>query len=156
MSIVVNDFGSRIDLEGVVVARPRGGLTAVRVTDAPRVRSLAEGLYFDGWAAPRLRYSVWPAAPGGGRYVIGLSVPDGLPAREFTVTVGEETRVLRLASGERTQLVVPVEPGEGLVPPLAVQSDGGQIVDGRTANPRIVAARVLELRFEPAALGVSS
>jgi Dolichyl-phosphate-mannose-protein mannosyltransferase len=154
--IVVNDFGSRIDLEGDVVAGPRGGLRAVRVPEAPQVRSLAEGLYFDGWAAPRLRYSVWPAAPGGGRYVVGLALPEGMPAREFTVSVGEETRVLRLEPGERTELVVPVAPGEGLVPPLRMQSDGGEIADGRTANPRIVAARVVELRFEPSALGVSS
>ena len=58
--IVVNDFGSRLDIEGEVVARPRGGLTAVRVPEAPQVRSLAAGLYHDGWAAARLRYSVWP------------------------------------------------------------------------------------------------
>jgi hypothetical protein len=154
--IVVNDFGSRIDLEGAVVARPRGGLTALRVQAAPRVRSLAEGLYFDGWAAPRLRYSVWPAAPAGGEYVLGLSIPAGMPSRELTVSVGEETRLLRLESGERTELVVPVEPGEGPVPSLRIQSDGGQIVDGRTANPRIVAARVVELRFEPSAFGVAS
>ncbi len=154
--IVVNDFGSRVDLEGSVVARPRGGLTAVRVPEAPQVRSLAEGLYFDGWAAPRLRYSVWPAAPGGGRYILGLSIPAGMGAREFTVSVGEQTRVLRLGAGERTELVIPVDPGDDLVPTLKLESDGGQIVDGRTANPRIVAARVAELRFEPAAIGISS
>jgi hypothetical protein len=154
--VVVNSFGSRIELEGTVVARPRGGLTALRVPQAPRVRSLAEGLYFDGWAAPRLRYSVWPAATEGGEYVVGLSVPADMPGRELTISVGEENRVLRLASGERTELVVPVQPGAGLVPPLRIQADGGEIVDGRTANPRIAAARVLALRFEPAAPGVAS
>jgi hypothetical protein len=79
-----------------------------------------------------------------------------MPGRELTISVGEESRVLRLASGERTELVVPVKPGAGLVPPLRIQADGGEIVDGRTANPRIVAARVLALRFEPAAPGVAS
>jgi hypothetical protein len=147
--LVVNDFGSRIDLEGEVVARPRGGLTAVRVPEAPRVRSLAEGLYFDGWAAPRLRYSVWPGGQAAGRYVLGLSVPPGLASREFVITVGSDTKVLHLGAGERTELVIPVEPSGGLVPPLRIQANGGHVVDGRTANPRIVAARVTDLRFEP-------
>jgi hypothetical protein len=146
--LVVNDYGSRIDLEGQVVAHPGGGLTAMRVPAAPRVRSLAEGLYFDGWAAPRLRYSVWPGAAARGRYVVGLELPVGFAAREFVIRVGGEHKVLRLAPGERTELVIPVEPGGGVVPPLRIAADGGRILDGRTANPRIVAARVVELRFE--------
>jgi hypothetical protein len=147
-ALVVNDYGSRIDLEGQVVARPRGGLTAMRVPAAPHVRSLAEGLYFDGWASPRLRYSVWPGAAAGGRYVVGLELPEGFEAREFAVAVGAEREVLRLAPGERTELVIPVSPGEGNVPPLRILADGGRVLEGRTANPRIVAARVVELRFE--------
>jgi hypothetical protein len=155
-ALVVNDYGSRLGLEGEVVARPRGGLVAMRVPAAPRVRSLAEGLYFDGWAAPRLRYSVWPGASAGGRYVVGLELPDGFAAREFVVTVGEEQKLLRLAPGERTELVIPVAAGADTVPPLRIAADGGRFLDGRTANPRIVAARVLELRFERASAGVTS
>jgi hypothetical protein len=155
-ALVVNDYGSRIDIEGEVVAHPRGGLVAMRVPAAPRVRSLAEGLYFDGWAATRLRYSVWPGASVDGRYVIGLELPDGFEARKFVVTVGDEPVVLRLAPGERTELVVSVEAGEGNVPPLRITADGGRVLDGRTANPRIVAARVVELRFEPTATGLTS
>jgi hypothetical protein len=147
-ALVVNDYGSQVDLEGQVVVRPGGGLVAMRVPDAPHVRSVAEGLYFDGWAAPRLRYSVWPSAPAAGRYVLGLELPAGFAAREFVVTVGAERKVLRLAPGERAELVIPVAPREGTVPPLRIASDGGQVLDGHTANPRIVAVRVLELRFE--------
>ena len=88
--------------------------------------------------------------------MLGLSLPAGMAAREFTVTVEERTEVLRLEPGERTRLIVPVEAGEGSIPPLEVQAGGAEIRDGATANPRIVSARVTELRFEPGAPGVSS
>ena len=45
--LVVNDVGTAIVLDGVVVARPLPGLTAYRVPRAPRVHLLATGLDAD-------------------------------------------------------------------------------------------------------------
>jgi hypothetical protein len=155
--LVVNDFGSRIALAGARIAQRRPAFTAFRVPAGVRVVSLAEGLYRDGWMAPRLRFRVWRGGgPIRGRYVIGLRLPAGTLERRFTVTLGGESRTLRLDPGERTELVVPVDAPAGVVPELIVRASGGEVADGRTANPRIVAARVTELRFEPSTPGAAA
>jgi hypothetical protein len=147
--LVVNDFGSQLDLDGRVVAHPRPGLRELRVPAAPRVRSFAEGLYHDGWGAPRITYTVWPGSVPGGHYELGLALPADSQPREFSIRVGDEGRVLRLGPGESTRLEIPVESPDGVVPPLRIVSTSGQVLEGATANPRIVTARVTELRFVP-------
>ena len=85
---------------GRVVARPRDGLTLVRVPAAPRVSSLAEGLYYDGWARGNLRYRTWPADAGPGAYRVVLSLPAGADEREVLVEVeGGARRAVTLEPG---------------------------------------------------------
>jgi len=147
---VVNDFGTQLDLEGELVARPRPGLTLLRVPAAPHVASMARGLYHDGWSSGNLSYQVWPEqTAGGGAYELLLGLPSGLPARDVELTVaGEPTRTVRLEPGERVSVTLRVE--RGMPPALSVSSDRAELVDGRTANPRLVSFRVEELEWVPA------
>lgn len=157
--LVVNDFGTRIDLEGSVVARPRTGLTEYRVPAGPRVGSLAEGLYADEWAASRLRYRAWPVRTGPqGRYVVELELPADLPARSVVATVaGSRPRVFRLEPGARTRIELPAPLRSGAVPGLTLEADGASVVDGDTADPRVVAFKVVQLEYEPGpASGIQS
>ena len=145
--LVVNDFGTAIEIEGRVVAHPLDGLTAYRVPAAPHVRSLATGLYFDRWAASLLRFQAWPRhASGRGFYRVVLSLPRGREARTVTFAVeGGEARTVRLGPGESKVSLIPVS-GSPL-PALELRSDKGDFVDGGTANARFVAVRVPSISY---------
>jgi hypothetical protein len=146
--LVVNDFATQLELRRArVVARPRDGLTAVRVPAAPRVRSLATGITFDRWAAALVRYQTWPLQPAGaGVYRVTLELPRGHDARKVTLSVGSApTRVLTLAPGTQTTLRMAAC---GLpVPPLRIATDHADFVDGGTANARLVAVRIPEISY---------
>src|SRR5204862_6290034 len=77
--LVVNVSGSSLGLDGQVVARPRQGLVAYRLSAHPHVRWLADGLAPDRWARSTLRYQAWPVRAG--RYELALSGPHGMAAR---------------------------------------------------------------------------
>jgi hypothetical protein len=145
--LVVNDFGTSIDIEGSVVARPLDGLTAYRVPAAPHVRSLANGLYFDRWAASLVRYRAWPRhASTRGFYRVVLSLPRGLEARTLSVAVdNSHVRAIRLGPGQTKVSWIPVS-GSPL-PMLEIRSDRGDFVGNGTSNARFVAARIPSLTY---------
>ena len=108
--LVVNDFGTQIDLEGTVVARPRPGLTELRVPAAPHVRWIATGLYGDGWSSGNLSYRVWPQRVGAdGVYEVGLALPNGYATRTVTLTVEGVGR--RTSDAQAWHLRAPGAPG---------------------------------------------
>ena len=148
--LVVNDFGTQIGLEGEVVARPRDGLTLVRVPAAPHVSSLAEGLYYDGWARGNLRYRTWPADAGPGAY------------RVVAVAAGGRRRARGHWSRSKAAPGAPspsraANQWRSRCPPTArrstlhVTSNRAEILDGGTASPRIVSFRVDRLEYLPGA-----
>jgi hypothetical protein len=145
--LVVNDFGTSIDIEGRVVARPLDGLTAYRVPAAPHVRSLANGLYFDRWAASLLRFQAWPRSSSRrGFYHVVLSLPRGFGARRVSFAVlGSEVRAISLRPGQTKVSWIPVSGSPPQV--LEIRSDKGDLVAGGTPNARFVAVRVQSLAF---------
>jgi hypothetical protein len=150
--LVVNDFGTQIDLEGTVVARPRRGLTELRVPAAPHVRWIATGLYGDGWSSGNLSYRVWPERVGAaGVYEVGLALPRGYPARTVTLTVeGVARRTLTLRPGTSMHLELPATPlRAGSVPVLRLSADGGRLVGRETANAYLVSLQVTSLAYRP-------
>jgi hypothetical protein len=141
--LVVNDFATQLELRGArVVARPRDGLTALRVPAAPRVRSLATGITFDRWAAALVRYQAWPVLPrGAGVYRVTLELPRGHDARKVTLSVGADARrTLTLRPGRRTAVQIPACAGSRA--PLRIVTDHADFVDPGTANARLVAVRI--------------
>jgi hypothetical protein len=145
--LVVNDFGTRIGLEGRVLARPRDGLTLVRVPEGPHVSSLAEGLFHDGWARGNLRFRTWPADAGPGVYQVAISLPQGAEAREIALEVeGGASRTVTLAGGESVEVELPARDAART---LHVTSNRAEILDGGGANPRVVSFRVDRLEFVP-------
>ena len=148
--LVVNDYATQIELDGEVLARPRGGLTVYRTPSTPHVRSLATGLFFDGWAARNLVYEVWPegGASERGAYELELALPEGASARRVTVAVGRARRTVTVPPGRSAfvEVSVPARRGDR-VPLLALTADGVQHLDGGTANPRLVSVRVLRLEY---------
>jgi hypothetical protein len=148
---VVNDFGTQIDLEGTVVARPRPGLTELRVPAAPHVRWIATGLYGDGWSSGNLSYRVWPQRIGAdGVYEVGLALPNGYATRTVTLTVeGVGRRTLTLKPGTSVHLELPAPLRAGSVPALQLSADGGRLVGVETANAYLVSLRVTSLAYHP-------
>jgi hypothetical protein len=144
----VNDFGTQIELEGEVLARPREGLTLLRIAEGPQVRSLARGLYHDGWSNGDLRYEAWPAA--GGVYRVELSLPAGLTPRRVALRAGDSRRTILLEPGRRAAVELRV----GYPAPLYVSSDRVELVDGQSANPRFRSFVVERITFEPFTLSV--
>ena len=105
--LVANVSGTRIGIDGRVVARPRPGLVAIRIPADAHVHWLARGLAPDGWTGTRLVYRVWPETAASGRYVVILGLPRGYAVRQVAVAVaGKPTRRLRLDPGTHTRLVL--------------------------------------------------
>ena len=138
-TLVVNDFGTAIELDGTVVARPRRGLTAYRLSSSPRVRLVAEGLMFDRWAAGIVTVRAWPRRPGVFR--VALALPPGDANRTVTLVTAAERRRVSLAAGETKSVEVP-----GLVA-LRIESDATHQIDAGTANARLVAVRITHLSY---------
>jgi hypothetical protein len=137
--LVVNVFGSAIDLQGRVVARPRDGLVAYRVPANAHVRSLASGLSPDGWTGTRLEYRVWPQRAG--RYDLILSLPKGELPRKATLGTGGAKRTVLLRPARNVHLSIPTTGA-----PLQLTVD----LAGSPLGGRILGAQILALRFVPA------
>jgi hypothetical protein len=131
-TVVVNVAGSAIGLDGTIVARPRKGLVAYRLSAHPHVRWLADGLAPDHWTGAKLHYQAWPVRTG--RYELTLSVPGELAPRRIWI-------------GKRTLLVRPGRPRRLSVPtrgaPLVVQVK----VPNAPLGARALGVQVLALRF---------
>jgi hypothetical protein len=145
--LVVNDFGTAIDIQGRVVARPRDGLTAYRIPAHPHVRSLAMGLCFDGWAAAFVRFQAWPRNHSGrGFYRAVLIVPRGMNARKVTFQLdGGAKRDVWVKQGERKVVRIPVSGFP--VPLLWIRTDRADYVGAGTPNARLVAIRIPALSY---------
>lgn len=138
-TVLVNDYGSRLDLGGTALTSPQPGLRLVRVPPAPRVRLLVTGLYADGWSARSLRAEAWRR----GAFSLTVSLPRGFAARTVRVTCGGATRTARLAAGASRRLVVPAA---GPHPVLRLRVDRTDLRD-LELHPRRVGVRVAGLRF---------
>lgn len=145
-TLVVNDYGSAAQLDGAVVLRPRPGLTVWRLRGAPRIRSLADGLFHDGWASAVMRYRVW-SRPGGGVYRVRLALPAGRPTRTVELSVrGGAARTVVLEGGHSVR--VELRAGDAVAPPpLEIRTDRGDFEGQGGPAPRLVAVRVSELVY---------
>jgi hypothetical protein len=145
--LVVNDLATAIDFEGArVVARPRAGLTAYRLPSRPRVRSLANGIFFDRWAAAVVRVQAWPAsASGSGSYRVVLSLPERFGARQVSLETAGASRELRLEPGQTRVVQVPAAGRP--VPVLNIRTDRADYLDGGTPNARLVAVRIPSISY---------
>jgi hypothetical protein len=133
-TLVVDDYGTAIDLDGRVVARPVYGLTAYRVPAGARVRTLAVGIGPDRWAAAVVRVEAWPA--GRGSYRVGLSLPSSLGARNVDLTSGAASRHVFLKPGESKVVWLPADAA------LEIRTDRADYVGAGTPNARLVAVRI--------------
>jgi hypothetical protein len=145
--LVVNSVGTAIGLEGKVVARPRPGISAVRVPAGPHVRWLAEGMYPDGWASAEVRYRVWPSRPApAGAYRLHLELPSGRHARTIRLAVlGGRARLIHLHPGQSVGVMLRTS---GLpIPELRITADRTDFDSKSAAGGRLVAVRVTALRW---------
>jgi hypothetical protein len=143
---VVNDYGSAAELAGMIVRRPRPGLTVWRLAGDPRLRSLAEGVYPDGWGSAIVRYRVWNE-PGGGVYRVRLALPPGRATRVVRLEVeGGAAETVTLAGG--AQADVELATGASAHPaPLEIRTDRSDFEGRRGPAPRLVAVRVSSLDY---------
>lgn len=145
-TLVVNDYASAAELDGTVVLRPRPGLTVWRLRGEPRLRSLADGLYHDGWAAAVLRYRVW-GRPGRGAYRLRLALPAGRSTRQVELRVqGGESKKVVLEAGDAVRVELSANaashPGQ-----LEIRTDQSDFEGQGGLAPRLVAVRVSGLHY---------
>jgi hypothetical protein len=133
-TLVVNDYGTALDIDGSVVASPVYGLTAYRVPAGARVRSLATGIGPDRWAEAVVHVKAWPSNRGVFRVV--LSLPTSLSARNVTLRSGSESRRVSLGPGESRVVHIPAE-GD-----LEIRTDRADYLGAGTPNARLVAVRI--------------
>jgi hypothetical protein len=146
--LVVNEYASRIELPGERLTTSAAGLTLYRTNGPLRLRSLAEGLYADGWVRGVMTYTVWPNAPRG-EYRVRLELPPGRKGRRVEAVAGPVRRTGRLVSGTPLELRVPASGSP--IQPLRIRFERADLINGSTTRPRLVAARVTALEFIPKA-----
>jgi hypothetical protein len=73
-SLLVENFGARVELAGARRLARGASLELWRARGVPRVSVLASGLYFDGWLAQTGSVTVWPDATGVARGTLSLSL----------------------------------------------------------------------------------
>lgn len=144
-NLVVNESESQVAIVGERVASPRPGLALYRTRGPLRFSSLAEGLYADGWGKSIMRYAVWPKDTAAGWYHVRLELPQGRLRRSVELEAGQVRRRVQLSPTAPIDLRIPVS-GPAF-PPLAIRIDRADLIDGDTAKPRLVGARVTTLRF---------
>jgi hypothetical protein len=140
-TLVVNDYGTALDIDGYVVARPVYGLTAYEVPAGARVHTVAVGIGPDRWADAVVRVQAWPATRGD--YRVALSLPPSLGARNVTLTSGPTTRHISLAPGESK--VIRLRGTSA----LEIRTDRADYVGAGTPNARLVAVRIPFVSFRP-------
>jgi hypothetical protein len=144
--LVVNDYGSSLELDGRVVSRPRPGLSLWELPAEPRVKSLAEGVFHDGWASAVVRYRVWDR-PAGGVYRVRLALPAGRLPRTVELGVrGGASKTVALEGGESIRVELPAG-GVSAPPPLEIRTDRGDFEGRGGPAPRLVAVRVSGLLY---------
>jgi hypothetical protein len=145
--LVVDDSSTRADLVGERVLRPRAGLTLYRTAGALRFRSVAFGVYSDGWAQSIIRYRAFPGPHVTGRYRVTLSLPAGRASRLVELEAGSARHSARLLPGSRLTVELPAV--ESPVPELAIRIERADFIDASKPKPRLVGARVEQLDFLP-------
>jgi hypothetical protein len=144
--LVVNDAGTQIELNGVRLERLDQGLSLYRLDGPLRVRSLATGVYRDGWAQSVVGYRAWPEQAAGA-YRVKLALPAGRTLREVDVEAGPRRRRGVLRPGRNLTITIPAS-GRPL-PELAIRIERADFVDRSSTRPRLVGARVEALEFLP-------
>jgi hypothetical protein len=133
-TLVVNDYGTALEIEGRQVASPVYGLTAYRIPAGAHVRSMAVGIGPDRWAEAVVHVRAWPANRGVFRVV--LSLPRSLGARNVSLTSGRARRRVSLEPGESRAVRLPAQ-GD-----LEIRTDRADYVSAGTPNARLVAVRI--------------
>jgi hypothetical protein len=147
--LVVNHYATAVELDGSVLARPHPSLTLYGTDETPRVRSLAIGLFYDGWAARIVRYRVWPGGSERGTYRVRLELPAEHSARTVTLSLeGSVQEVVDLRPGDSELIEIPAR-GSPL-PRLYISTDGADFVGGGTPQTRFIAVRIPLLEYVPA------
>jgi hypothetical protein len=139
--LVVDESGTQIELAGTRVRRVREGLSLYRTEGPLRLSSFATGLHPDGWIRSVASYVVF--GRGRGHYRVALTLPEGRQARQVELETGPIRRTLLLSPGKTVSARLPVSG------PLAIRVDRADLIDIDKPRPRLVGARVSDLRFIP-------
>jgi hypothetical protein len=133
-ALLVQTFGSKVELTGVQRVRHEDVFDVYRPTGTPRLRLLAAGWFVDGWLAPRGAITVWPRHAG--RLTLLLSMPPGSQA----IPIHFNTRLVRVHPGQQLRLRFDVPDGGPWS--LHYRADKQGYV-----GDRAVSVRALKIRF---------
>ena len=102
-SLLVEEFGARVELSSATRAAAGSSLVLWRSPGTPRVSVLASGLYFDGWLARTGSFTVWPDASGVARGTLSLvlRLPAGTERTPLHFRAPGLDRRVSMSPGER-------------------------------------------------------
>lgn len=144
--LVVDEWGTQVDLAAPEVARPKPGLALYRTSGRLRFRSVTFGLYADGLAQSIVRHAAFPGRGAAGAYRVTLALPPRRLARQVVLEAGPVRRTVELRPG--APVTVRIRAAGYPLPELAIRTNRADFVDAGTSRARLVALRVTGLNFE--------
>ncbi len=108
--LLVSQYGATVTFQN---AERIGGGVAYdlwRPSGAPRISTLAEGRYFDGWLAPDATVTIWPDETGrtDGTLTLSLGLPETVRAMPVTLSGPGYRKTVTLSRGVPEVIRVPV------------------------------------------------
>jgi hypothetical protein len=108
--LLVQEYAARAELEGARLVERSSGAALWRPTGDLRLSMLVDGLYFDGWLAPRSSIELWPPPDRARRGTLRFALTN---PRGVTVVLQLHgpgvRRTVRLTPGARRVLALPVD-----------------------------------------------
>jgi hypothetical protein len=153
--LLVDEYGSDVELSGATLLRRDPGSSLWRLHGTPRFAMLTYGRYLDGWlAVPYARITVWPKQSGArrGAICLDLTLPAGLSStarlrgagvRRDVLVQGGSNRIVGVpvAASRPWHLDIstnrPLAAGDRLV---SVESKRPRFVEGTFSNPQAATA----------------
>ena len=108
--LLVSQYAATVTLQNA--ERVSAGVTydLWQPVGTPRISTLAEGRYFDGWLAPDATVTIWPDETGrtDGTLTLSLGLPETIRATHVTLSAPGYRETVTLSHGVPAVIRVPV------------------------------------------------
>lgn len=141
--LLVEEYAARAELEDATLVTRNISTSLWRTNGTPRLVTLTEGRYLDGWLAWKSSVTVWPGPTGErtGALCLRLQMPQGVNAT-VDVTAPGVKRTIALGPGTSASLALPVTTRAPwrltLTPKRPILLPDSRVVTAKSSPPRFV------------------
>lgn len=145
-SLLVEEYADSVELTGATLVERTPNTSLWKSTGTPRLVSLTDGRYFDGWFGQTSTVTVWPRPDGPriGTLCMLLSLP-GTAAATVDLTAPGVRRSVRVSGSTPVAVAVPVVARERWMLTIkaegALQTPDGRIVSTFGSIPRFIVGK---------------